>query len=69
MAGLGIAIGVLLALAATRGLSFFLFGVEPFHLPTFMGVGAALLAAGVLATLLPARRATQVDPLDALRSE
>jgi putative ABC transport system permease protein len=56
-------------LAATRGLSFFLFGVSPFNLPIFAGVAGVLLGASVLATLLPAGKATRVDPLIALRSE
>jgi len=69
LAALGVGIGFLLALAVTRGLSFFLFGVSPFHLPTFLGVALTLLGAAVLATYLPARRATRVDPVVALRTE
>jgi putative ABC transport system permease protein len=69
LAAVGVGIGILLSLAATRGLSFFLFGVSPFNLPIFAGVAGVLLGASVLATLLPARKATRVDPLIALRSE
>lgn len=69
LAGLGVGIGLVLSLAVTRGLSFFLFGVSPFDLPIFGGVATLLLGASVLATLLPARKATRVDPLIALRSE
>jgi len=69
LAALGVGIGFLLALGVTRGLSFFLFGVSPFHLPTFVGVALTLLGAAVLATYLPARRATRVDPVVALRTE
>ena len=66
---LGVGIGFVLALGVTRGLSFFLLGVSPFHLPTFLGVAVTLLGAAVLATYLPARRATRVDPVFALRAE
>jgi predicted permease len=69
LAAFGIGLGTLLSLGVTRGLSFFLFGVSPFHLPTFVGVAGALLSAAVVATILPARRATRIDPIDALRSE
>jgi ABC-type antimicrobial peptide transport system permease subunit len=69
LAALGVGIGFLIALGVTRGLSFFLFGVSPFHLPTFLGVAFALLGAAVLATYVPARRATRVDPVVALRGK
>jgi len=69
LAILGVGIGFGLALGVTRGLSFFLFGVSPFSMPTFVGVAAVLLAAALAATFLPARRATKVDPIQALRSE
>ncbi len=69
LALLGVLIGTGVALGVTRGLSRFLFGVSPFDLPTFVSVAAVLLAASVLATLLPARRATRVDPLVSLRTE
>jgi predicted permease len=69
LVGLGVALGVAGALAATRALGAVLFGVSP-HDPTTLA-GAALLlgAAAALATWLPARRATQVDPMQALRDE
>jgi putative ABC transport system permease protein len=69
LALLGVVIGVGVALAVTRGLARFLFGVSPFDLVTFASVAGVLLLAGVLATLLPARRATRVDPVEALRVE
>jgi ABC-type antimicrobial peptide transport system permease subunit len=65
----GILIGVGLGLIATRGLSRFLFGVSPFDPLTFGGVAAVLFLAGVVATVFPARRATKVDPVVALRVE
>jgi predicted permease len=64
----GLAIGLLLALGATRVLSSLLFGVSPTD-PLSFGLAALLfLAVAVLASYLPARRATRVDPLTALRS-
>jgi putative ABC transport system permease protein len=66
---LGGVIGVGLALAMGKGLSVFLFGVSPFDPTTFILVPLALIAAAVFASYLPARRATRVDPLTALRAE
>jgi len=69
MAGLGAVIGLALSFAATRGLSSFLFGVSAFDPVVFGGVTASLIGAAVIATLVPARRATRVDPLVALRND
>jgi len=65
----GIAIGIVVALAATRSLSYFLFGVSPFDLGTFGGVVLVLSICALGATVLPGRRATRVDPCEALRYE
>jgi putative ABC transport system permease protein len=66
---LGISIGFVLSLMLTPFLSSLLFGVRPTDLATF-GAGALLLSASALvACLLPARRATRVDPTVALRYE
>jgi ABC-type antimicrobial peptide transport system permease subunit len=69
LAILGIGIGTLIALAVTRGLARFLFGVSPFDPATFASVAVVLLMAGIAATFFPARRATRVDPVVALRVE
>jgi len=69
LAGLGAVIGLGLAFAATRGLSSFLFGVSAFDPVVFSGVTAALVGSAVIASLVPARRATRVDPLVALRND
>jgi predicted permease len=66
---LGLACGLPLALAGTRWIKSFLFGITPLD-P--LGIGAAailLVVTSALAGYLPARRATQVDPLTALRHE
>jgi putative ABC transport system permease protein len=69
LALLGAVIGVALALAATRGLSTFLYGVSAFDPVVFSTVTLALVGAAIVASLVPARRATRVDPLVALRSD
>jgi ABC-type antimicrobial peptide transport system permease subunit len=69
LAFIGIVVGLGLALVVTRGLSFFLFGVSPFDPVTFTWVTGTLFTAGVASTVLPARRATRVDPVVALRAE
>ena len=69
LALVGIVIGTGIALGVTRGLSRFLFGVSPFDPVTFSGVAVVLFFAGLAATFFPARRATKVDPVVALRAE
>jgi putative ABC transport system permease protein len=65
----GIGLGAVGAIAATRFLRGFLFGVEPSD-PVALAASVALLAVvGVLACYLPARRAAAVDPLLAMRAE
>jgi ABC-type antimicrobial peptide transport system permease subunit len=65
----GLAVGTAGALAATRVLGKFLFGVKPADPFTLLLVAALLAAVGLVAGWLPARRATRVDPLVALRCE
>jgi predicted permease len=65
----GLAIGLAGALALTRFLSSLLYGVGPTDLPTFIAVSVLLAAAALAASYIPARRATRVDPLVALRYE
>ncbi|MDP2481834.1 MAG: ABC transporter permease [Candidatus Palauibacterales bacterium] len=69
LSAIGILIGLGLAFAMARGVSFFLYGVGAFEPATYAGMAAALLLAGVVATYFPARRATHVDPVEALRAE
>jgi putative ABC transport system permease protein len=69
LALIGIAIGVGSGLALTRFLESMLFGVTPTDVLTFVGVSSLLFVVTVFASLIPARRATKVDPLVALRYE
>ena len=65
----GLVLGGLLALAASRVLRSLLFGVSPTDPVTFAVVGATLLAAVVVASVVPALRAARQDPLSSLRAE
>ena len=68
LAGLGLALGLAGALALTWILETLLFEVAPTDLATFATAAAVLLLVTLLASLVPARKATRVDPLIVLKS-
>ena len=69
MTAWGVASGVLAAMIATRWLETMLFEVRPYDPVTFAGISVLLLAVAAAACYIPARRASRIDPLTALRAE
>jgi ABC-type antimicrobial peptide transport system permease subunit len=65
----GIAIGVVASAGVSRALMATLFGLSPLDMVSFVGMSLVLIVIALLATWLPARRATEVDPMVALRYE
>lgn len=69
LVGVGLALGLIAAFGVTRFLSSLLYGVSPTDPLTLAGVSLLLVAVGAAACWLPARRATRVDPMVAVRAE
>jgi macrolide transport system ATP-binding/permease protein len=69
MLAAGLAIGIPLALAGSRYVQAFLYGIGPNDPVAIAGAAAVLLASGLLAGFIPARRASRIDPLVAIRYE
>jgi putative ABC transport system permease protein len=69
LAVVGVGFGLAGAALVTRYLTSLLFDVKPIDVMTFAGVALALVAVALVASIIPARRATKVDPLNALRYE
>ena len=65
----GVVAGVLGALALTKYIQTLLFNVQRLDLTAFAGMSAVMLAVALLASYVPARRASRVDPVVALRIE
>jgi putative ABC transport system permease protein len=65
----GVALGLLAAAVSTRALRSLLFGIEALDPVTFAAVAGAMVLVGLLAAWLPARRASRVDPIEAIRGE
>lgn len=69
LAAIGIAFGSVAAVGLMRLMASLLFGIKPNDPLTYAGVAAALAAAAAMACYIPAMRATEVDPVEALRAE
>jgi putative ABC transport system permease protein len=67
--GVGIALGLVGALGASRALGSLLFGVAPVDPATYAATAALMLAIGMLASYVPAHRASRVDPCESLRAD
>ena len=69
LTAVGIAIGLVAALALTRFLSSLLFGIGPTDAVCYVAAIGIILAAAALASYLPARRASTIDPVETLKAE
>ena len=69
LALVGIGVGLLIALGTTHFVSSFLYGISPMDPTTFAAVSAILAAVSLVASFIPARKAAQMNPMDAMRYE
>jgi predicted permease len=69
LAGVGMGVGLIVSAALTRVMAGLLFGVSATDAATFAGVAVTLAAVAFAASAIPARRATRIDPMTALREE
>jgi len=65
---LGIALGALIAIVVAKGLASLLFATSPWDLPSFLGMAVVLLLVALVSGYVPARRASGINPMEALRN-
>jgi ABC-type antimicrobial peptide transport system permease subunit len=65
----GVVVGLVASLGLTRYIESLLFGIERVDVPTLAGVSVLMVAVALVASYVPARRASRVDPVEALRAE
>ncbi|HKU43525.1 MAG TPA: hypothetical protein VJR89_35425, partial [Polyangiales bacterium] len=69
MAGLGVAVGLVASYLLRRTIENMLYGVSAHDIPTYVSVGVLLAFVAMVASAIPAVRATRVDPMTALRAD
>jgi predicted permease len=69
LSAIGLGVGVVAALVLTRLMSSLLFGIQPTDVATYIAAVGVILAAAALASYLPARRASAIDPIETLKTE
>jgi predicted lysophospholipase L1 biosynthesis ABC-type transport system permease subunit len=68
LAAAGIALGTVIAIAVAKAIASLLFATSPWDLPSYVGMAVALVAVAVVSGYIPARRASLVNPMEALRN-
>jgi putative ABC transport system permease protein len=66
---IGLWIGMALGVVTTSGMREILYGTQPFDISTYAAIGIVMFASALAATMIPARRALRIDPVEALRCE
>ena len=69
LTGVGVAVGLCAAAVLTQSMKSLLFGISPLYPVTYMAIPLVLIAAAMVASYLPARRAASIDPVEALRAD
>jgi ABC-type antimicrobial peptide transport system permease subunit len=69
LAGIGAAVGLAISAGLTRIMASWLYGISPLDALTYAAVAIGVLAAAAAASYLPARRVSDLDPVEALRAE
>jgi ABC-type lipoprotein release transport system permease subunit len=68
LAAIGVLLGALVALSTAHSLTRLLYGVQPTDAMTYLGVAAVFIVVALIACVVPARRATSIDPAATIRA-